>query len=365
MLVAASAEARITKFVVDTTRSQSPTFGGFSFPGVGQYEKVVGTAFGELDPADPKNAVIVDIALAQRNANGKVPYSFDFYILKPIDLSKGNQKIFYEAPNRGGKQFGSLNRSAGGNDPGTTTNPGQTFFAPRGYTMVWSGWDQAAGTNNANFNTTISLPVAKNADGTSITGPVYEYIENDNATTTSSALTYTPNSLTGAQLTRKAHLNDVPVVIPTTGWAYNATTNSISLLPAGTAFNQGDIYEFTYTAKDPTVNAVGFAALRDFGTFLRYAAKDDAGVVNPFAGNVCADLHVRLIAADADLERFRLAGLQPGRNRAEGVRRHAELDWRRRWHQHESPFLATGPYGAEPPAPSCIAKVSSRSRRRR
>ena len=39
---------------------------------------------------------------------------------------------------------------------------------------------------------------------------------------------------------------------------------AIRLLPAGTAFKQADIYEFSYTAKDPTVNGIGFAAIRDF-----------------------------------------------------------------------------------------------------
>ena len=47
---------------------------------------------------------------------------------------------------------------------------------PRGYTMVWSGWDKSAGTSTANFNATITLPIAKNPDGSSITGPAYEYI---------------------------------------------------------------------------------------------------------------------------------------------------------------------------------------------
>src|ERR1700712_3667392 len=85
--VAPSAEARITKITIAGT--ESPTFGGYSWPGVGQYQKIYGKASGELDPSDPKNAVIVDIGRAPLNANGKVAYSFDFYILKPIDLSKG------------------------------------------------------------------------------------------------------------------------------------------------------------------------------------------------------------------------------------------------------------------------------------
>src|SRR5437016_824792 len=84
--VALPAQAKVRK--IQITAKESPTFGGYSWPGVGQYEKIVGKAFGELDPRDPKNTVIVDLQLAPRNARGKVEYSFDFYILKPMDLSK-------------------------------------------------------------------------------------------------------------------------------------------------------------------------------------------------------------------------------------------------------------------------------------
>src|SRR5437016_6018253 len=94
LVTASAADARITRIKIVT--KESPTFGGYSFAGVGQYEKLVGKAFGELDPNDPKNAVIVDIKLAPRNARGKVEYAFDFYILKPIDLAKGSHKAMYE-----------------------------------------------------------------------------------------------------------------------------------------------------------------------------------------------------------------------------------------------------------------------------
>src|SRR5438552_11529272 len=65
LVVVPTAEARITK--IQVTSTETPTFGGYSWPGVGQYEKIVGKAFGEVDPSDPKNAVIVDIGLAPRN----------------------------------------------------------------------------------------------------------------------------------------------------------------------------------------------------------------------------------------------------------------------------------------------------------
>ena len=75
----------------------------------------------------------------------------------------------YEPPNRGGKTWSALcSRRAGGNDPGSITDPAvlaNSFLMPRGYTMVWSGWDKSAGTSTANFNATITLPIAKNLDG--------------------------------------------------------------------------------------------------------------------------------------------------------------------------------------------------------
>jgi len=287
LLVAASAaDARITKLTI--VAKESPTFGGHTFPGVGQYEKLVGKAYGELDPNDPKNAVIVDIKLAPRNARGKVEYAFDFYILKPIDLSKGNHKVMYEPPNRGRKTHASLNRGAGSNDPGSATNPQELanlFLPPRGYTMVWSGWDFSAGTDSAGNTTTITLPVAKNPDGTAITGPSYEYIVTGD---TAYDLNYAAATLDQAKatLTHRLRLDDVPQVVPASGWAYDAKGTSIHLMPQGTRFTQGDIYEFSYIAKDPTVNGVGFAAVRDFNAFLRYEKADDGGTANPMAGDI-------------------------------------------------------------------------------
>ena len=52
--------------------------------------RVVGRFHGELDPAHPLNAGIVDLDKAPRNARGLVEYSADFFILKPVDLAKGN-----------------------------------------------------------------------------------------------------------------------------------------------------------------------------------------------------------------------------------------------------------------------------------
>src|SRR5262249_51474948 len=97
------AEGRIIRIEIVST--ESPTFGGRTFGSVGAYEKLRGRAFGEVDPSDPRNALITDLARAPRNARGMVEYAMDIYILKPIDLGKGNHKLFFEINNRGQKLF--------------------------------------------------------------------------------------------------------------------------------------------------------------------------------------------------------------------------------------------------------------------
>ena len=294
LFTVSSADARITRIEIDQARSQSPTFGGFSWPGVGQYEKIVGKAFGEVNPHDRQNRVIVDIDLAPRNARGNVEYAFNFYILKPIDLSSGADKMMYEPPNRGGKTWAALGRvtvdpGGNGDDPGSAiTNPtvlANAFLMPRGYSIVWSGWEDIDSLDNPAFNSTASFPIAKNRDGSPITGPSYEYIV-VGAATASVALSYPAATLdkTQATLTHRVHLNDAPQVIPASGWNYNAGGTAISLV--GSSFIANDIYEFAYTAKDPKPAGLGFAAVRDWMEFLRYERRDDFNNANPLARHV-------------------------------------------------------------------------------
>ena len=70
LMAGGRAEARIVGLTIMQT--ESPTFDGTAFGDVGTYEKLVGIATGEVDPEDPANAPIVDLALAPRNARGMV-----------------------------------------------------------------------------------------------------------------------------------------------------------------------------------------------------------------------------------------------------------------------------------------------------
>jgi hypothetical protein len=293
MLAGASiADARTTRIQILT---RATAFGGYSFPGVGQYEVITGIATGEVDPTDPKSTVIVDVSLAPRLPDGNVQYQHNFYILKLLDLSTGNHKMMYEPPNRGRKTYQELNRTPhGGNDPAALTEgptspfPGElgnSFLWSRGYTTVWSGWENNLGPLNG-LTATAALPIAKNANGSAITGPGYEYIVSPGATFT---LAYPAASASqdtsNAKLTHRIHLDDLPQTLLPSDWAYTDASNTAIKLTSG-SFVANDIYEFSYVAKNPTVNGLGFAAIRDFNSFLRYAAHDDFSTPNPLAGDV-------------------------------------------------------------------------------
>ena len=281
------AQARITKIQI-LTAPNTIAFGGYSFPGVGQYEVITGIATGEVNPNSLQNSVITDIKLAPVNANGNVVYSHNFYILKPLDLSKGNHKMMYEPPNRGGKTYQTLNNTpTGTNDPAALTDPdvlANSFLWPRGYTTVWTGWENNLGPLNG-LVATAMLPVAfKDKISQTITGPGYEYIVTGAASFTL-AYPAASSDKTNAKLTHRIHLDDPPQDVPASGWAYTDANNTAIKLTTGN-FTSNDIYEFSYTAKNPTVNALGLAAIRDFNSFLRYASQDDMGTPNPLKGDV-------------------------------------------------------------------------------
>ena len=276
------AAARITRIVI--TRVETPTFGATSFGAVGQYEKLVGRAYGEVDPADPRNAIIADLGFAPKNAFGKVEYSTDIVILRPVDRSLGSHRVLYDVNNRGNlTALPFFNDGLRTNDPTSAADAGNGFLMRQGYTIVSSGWDA---TVPSGFGMTV--PVARNPDGSSIVGPALEEFVIDNSTTMTGPLTYAAatSDKSIASLTVRVHYTDPPTVIPATDWAYvSPSLKAIRLLPAGKPFQQGRLYEFTYPAKDPLVAGLGFAATRDVAAFLRHAAADDVGTPNPLAGD--------------------------------------------------------------------------------
>jgi len=284
VLAAGAADARVTK--IEITSKETPTFDGKAFGAAGQYEKLYGRAYGEVDPKDPKNAVIVDIANAPKNARGMVEYSTDVLILKPLDNAKGNHKLWYEVNNRGNTPAYSLMNES---DPDFTgklsaDDAGNGFLMNQGYTILEVGWDTSAPKDTFQ----IRVPVAKNPDGSPIAGPSMEEFVIDDNKTMQGRLTYPAATLDKAKatLTVRTRYEDKPETVPADQWQYTDEKGTAIRLADGKPFKQSTLYTFVYQAKDPTVNGLGFAALRDVGSYLRNAQKDDAGNANPLAGSI-------------------------------------------------------------------------------
>jgi Alpha/beta hydrolase domain len=287
---APAAHARVTQIVIKTV--ESPAFGGKTFGAVGAYERISGQIIGEVDPIERRNAVIVDVGLAPKNPNGTVTYSTDFQILRPIDRAKGNRRMLYEITNRGRTNaLEILNDSPTGNDVNTSGDAGNGFLMRQGYVLLESGWDVPP---PAGRSFSVAVPVAKNPDGSTITGPATEeFVIDKGQTPAKQPLNYPAASpdKAKASLTVRKNYADTPMPVPESDWDYvDAKLNSVKLTSGNFggpgSFGPTALYEFTYIARDPTVVGLGFAAIRDLATFLRGAKVDDQGTPNPLAGDV-------------------------------------------------------------------------------
>jgi len=272
MLVAtALAHAGVTK--VEIT-SNAPFADGKSFGDVGAYVRITGRFYGELDPNRPANKAIVDLGRAPKNERGRVEYSADFDILTPADKAKGNGTLFYDVNNRGNKRLVHLlNDVPANNALNAPEHAGDGFLMRQGFTVVWSGW--IPGLSKAGNALRIDVPNAKG-----IEQPVWdEFLFNDSRTV-EARLSFPIATLdkSKARLTVRDRNEDSPSIINERAWEF-ADGNTIRLLPNGTPFRRGALYQLSYRAKDPPVSGIGYAATRDLIALLRYGDK-----ANPIPG---------------------------------------------------------------------------------
>jgi hypothetical protein len=280
-LCAAVAEAKVVRLEIVKTERVDPSPADAA-RGIPPYERVTGKFHGELDPADRKNAIITDIKLAPKNARGKVEYVGTFALMKPVDVSKASGVLLYSVVNRGN---------------------GQATASAEGHISLVSGWQGDVVPTAA--NQTIQVPRAKNADGSSITGPLVVRILNQDGTTGRLLVSRNTPAYPAATLdTSHASLisavsetaEGVKTGVATIGspeWAFASCektpfpgTPDPTHICLKSGFDPARLYELRYTAKDPLVLGIGFAATRDLNAFFRHERADDAGTPNPVAGLV-------------------------------------------------------------------------------
>ncbi len=286
-LLPVGASAHLTRLVVTQTE---PLAGGVSWGSTGPYERLTGTAYFEVDPDHRANAVIVDVDKAPRNARGKVEFSTQFMIVKPVNLALGNHKIFYRINNRGNNSLllAQTVAQVGAND----------VYLKMGYIIVDAGWQGDLVPTPTRLVPT--LPIAAHRDGSPIVGRMrVEYSDRTIPLTGTFSMNLEGNAAfrsyevvdtntSHAAFTVRDTVGGSKTPIAPGRWAFGrCPTGQASLVPSSTdicyfdGFENNKLYELIYLAKNPIVMGLGHATTRDFASFLRNRARDDAGTPNP------------------------------------------------------------------------------------
>ena len=291
---------------IDITETSQFAY-GMEFGDVGAYEKIKGRIHFAIDPKAPGQAGITDIELASVNAQGLIECSSDFCLLKPIDMAKGNRRLFYDYGNRGNaRALQFFNDAAGSNDPTTPEHAGNGFLFRRGYSFLLAAWQGDIYRGGGRY--TLDLPTAIQPDGSPVTGRVRtEYVMDGacNDTLPVSGFTSTRGhptvsmDTTQAKLTKRQYANDKRQLIDPSDWMFARKESGHGLDGQGTetalvpstlhihmpsGFDAGWIYELVYEGQDPLVMGLGHVVVRDLISFFKYDDVDSSGAPNPLGG---------------------------------------------------------------------------------
>lgn len=284
------ASARVTKIEIESTLDPDTTLAATG--PAGAIKRISGRAYGELDPANPLNAIIQDIQLAPKNAKGRVEYVATFQLVMPSDPSKLSGLMWHDVPNRGGR---------------ITLVPAERNVGDVGLSSGWQGDNAGQTSHDRRGQDFVIVPIAKNADGSPVRGEVLGRIVNRSGPDSqpmlvqTSPVPYKPYDLDTKRSTLTAIKHEtvdgkvtVDSVIAPSDWAW-AKCDAKSPFP-GTpdatqiclknGFDPKLLYQVVFTAEDPPVLGVGFAAFRDVASFFRNEVKDDFGTPNPLAGKI-------------------------------------------------------------------------------
>ena len=284
-----------------------PFADGMSFGDVGAYERLIGRARYRVDPAAAAQAGVVDIEMAERDADGMVAFAGDVVILKPVDMARGNGALLHDTGNRGNiRAIQYFCDAPPSNAPLLPAHAGNGFLFRRGYVVVAAAWqgDLLPGQTRL----LLDLPVARDGDGP-VTGPVRsEYIASNPGVycfpLSGRASTYSHPAISldqaHATLTRRRYQTDPRQTVPKDRWRFAridvggglhatgaemAVTPSLEHIYVEDGFEPGWIYELVYQGRDPLVMGLGHVSIRDLASYLKYGDADAEGRANPLKTN--------------------------------------------------------------------------------
>jgi len=252
-----------------SVRERTELAGGVGFGNTGSYERILVTAHFALDPRLPQNKSIADIELAPKNKNGLVEFTSDVLILQPRNPGKGNGTAIVDVPNRGRiVSVGVFNRASASLDPKSTAELGDGLLMRRGFTVVSVGWewDEPAVSGRLGLHAPV-LP--------GITGLVRAEMVPEKSTNRFwlGDRDHIPYPVADeADPANRVYVQSAPGLprreIPHSKWHF-ADRNTIEVEGG---CEPGLIYEAVYRATGAVPAGVGFAAVRDMASFLKYGS---------------------------------------------------------------------------------------------
>ena len=271
----------VTRFDITLRR---PLASGEAFDDVGPYEELKGRLHYAIDPTHAANGGVTDLALAPRNAAGRVEFSADLSLLVPVDRARGRGRALVDVVNRGNTvavpNFNHATRPVFG--PGSDPNPpidvGDGFLLRHGYVVASCGWQ-------------FDLPdmpglirlygVQAREEGRPLRGRVYvqlqvpedvaDFLLSDRAHQAYPAADLDERDAT---LTVRDMPDAEPEVIPRARWKFarvvegRVTPDPRHVWVEG-GFAKGRLYHLAYTATDAEVVGLGLVALRDCAAWLK------------------------------------------------------------------------------------------------
>lgn len=343
ILWSTASSAYVERIVVDQTATVSfkPVIPGTSTTGPATpYTIYVGRVFGQLDPNDRLDSVITDLDHAP-GTGGQVPYVATFEIVTPSDPGQRSGLMIHEVPNRGNNAIstGALLQGATYVQSGwqgdllaqcspspaipypcfdLNSGPYGTLDGTTGTFTPPQVADVTGAKSLASW--VVQVPVAVEGNGRNerpITGEVYGHVctgtngcglaVGSPPTSTAQLVVqgpafapYHPATLDTRQArfwsVSKQNFDGVDspkrtIANGAWAWAYcpdgwPGTPNPNWICLKGATFDPALEYEMVYTAANPLVLGVGFAAYRDLAAFLRYGQVAPGGGENPIAGTV-------------------------------------------------------------------------------
>lgn len=249
---------------------------GVAFAAAGAYEELTGIAYFALGPLHRLNRGITDLKLAPAAADGRVHFGADLVILRPVQTSRGNRRLIFDAVNRGNPILRSLGP--------------EEWVLDQGYTVVRCGWQHDVPRERIGIDRVEPL-----VDGKPISGRMSHVFEPDGpahvfALGEDGHIPYRVSEAdqASAVLTEYDYLLGPARVIPREDWCFGriegeAVVTDLSSVYYERGFTPGKAYEVVFTALGAPLTGHGFAATRDIVSFLRHAS---AGEGNPCAGSL-------------------------------------------------------------------------------